>query len=488
MSDTPVRVRFAPSPTGYLHVGGARTALFNYLFARANNGTFILRIEDTDRTRFQEDSLTEIFESMKWLGLEWDEGPEKGGEYGPYIQSERTDKYQKYAQQLIDHGHAYYCFCTSERLDMVRKEREKNKEQQAGYDRHCRDLDVAEAKKRIEAGEKYVVRLKIPLNTTITFQDGIRGEITYDTAQLDDIVLLKSDGFPTYHLASVVDDHHMEISHVLRGDEWIASTPRHVVLYEALGWKTPVFAHLPVILSPTGGKLSKRKGAASVMDYKVAGFLPDALVNFLSLLGWNPGDDQELMSREQLEKLFSLDRVSPKPSVFDEQKLEWMNGQYLIDMADDAILSEVKPLWEEKEWIQNYADNYLLTVISLMKQRVKKVTELADTTSYFFNDIEEYNAKAVKKRFLKGTPIEVLTETLKLVQESATFDRDAAEQMLIKVAESLETGAGNVNPVVRLAVTGEGGGPDLFDMMALFGKDVVIDRIEKAMEWIKQQV
>lgn len=484
----PVRVRFAPSPTGYLHVGGARTALFNYLFAKANNGTFILRIEDTDRNRFQEDSLNEIFESMKWLGMEWDEGPGKEGNFGPYIQSERTDMYKKYAQQLIDNGNAYYCFCTSERLEEVRKERERTKQMQAGYDRHCRDMDTDDVKARIEAGDKYVIRLKIPIDTTITFNDAIRGEITYDTAQLDDIVLMKSDGFPTYHLASIVDDHHMNISHVLRGDEWIASTPRHVVLYKALGWEAPIFAHLPVILSPTGGKLSKRKGAASVMDYKKAGFLPGALVNFLSLLGWNPGDDKEIMTKEELESLFSLERVSPKASVFDEQKLEWMNGQYLIGMDDKDILNEVKPLWEKKELIGSVDDTYLLTVIALMKQRVKKITELAESTSYFFNDFDEYNAKAVKKRFMKGSPVEVLNETISRFNNLEAFNHETTEQGLVAVAEKLETGAGNVNTVVRLAVTGEAGGPGLFEMMELFGKETVIRRLEKAIDWIGKNI
>ena len=483
--DKNVRVRFAPSPTGYLHVGGARTALFNYLFAKANGGKFILRIEDTDRTRFQEDSLKEIFESLKWLDLQWDEGPEKGGDYGPYIQSERLDLYKKYALELIENGNAYYCFCTPERLQKVREEKEKNKEKQGGYDRHCRNLRDDEVKSKLESGIPYVIRLKIPLNDTVTFNDAIRGEITYDTNQLDDIVLLKSDGFPTYHLASIVDDRLMKITHVLRGDEWIASAPRHVLLYKALGWEPPVFAHMPVILSPSGGKLSKRKGAASVMDYKKAGYLSEALVNFLALLGWNPGDDREILSREELEKLFSLERVSPKPAVFDEQKLEWLNSQYIMEMSAEKLLEEVRPLFQaegiEKE------DEFLIKLIGLMKQRVRKLPDFVNNTKYFFKEFEEYNAKAVKKRFLKGEPIKVLETAKEIFENTDDFSAENIEKLLTLIAEKLELSPGGVNPVVRLAVTGEGGGPDLKDTIELIGKETTIKRIDKAINWIKNR-
>ena len=309
-----VRVRFAPSPTGYLHVGGARSALFNYLFARRYNGKFILRIEDTDRSRFVQDALQEIFDSLKWLGLEWDEGPQTGGDHGPYIQSQRTEIYQNHAKILLESGHAYRCFCTPERLAQLRAEQEKTK-QSVGYDRCCRELTEEQIQKNLADGIPYVIRFKVPHGRTIVFEDKIRGVIQYSSDILDDLVLIKSDGFPTYHMASVVDDHLMEITHVLRGDEWIASTPRHVLIYEAFGWTPPVFAHLPVILSPDGGKLSKRKGAASVMDYKRAGFLPEALFNFLALLGWAPGDSREKMSVEELIGSFALEQVSPKASV-----------------------------------------------------------------------------------------------------------------------------------------------------------------------------
>ncbi len=482
-----IRVRFAPSPTGYLHVGGARTALFNYLFAKANKGKFILRIEDTDRTRFQEDSLNEIFESLKWLNLDWDEGIDKEGDFGPYIQSERLDLYKKYAKKLIDSGNAYYCFCTPERLEDVRKQREANKEKQSGYDRHCRNIDPKEAEKRVQNGEKHVIRLKIPLDEEISFDDAIRGKITYHSSQLDDMVLMKSDGYPTYHLASIVDDHLMKISHVLRGDEWIASTPRHIVLYKALGWETPVFAHMPVILSPSGGKLSKRKGAASVLDYKKAGFLPDALVNFLALLGWNPGDDKEIMSRAELEKLFDIKRVSPKPAVFDEQKLEWMNSQYIMQKSADELFVHSKEFFDD-EILNNFDENYIKNVIELMKERVKRLNHFAEMTGYFFKEIENYNEKAVKKRFKKGEPLKVLEAVKQAFKDLDNFTADKIEELLHNVAEKLELSLGGINPVVRLAVTGEGGGPDLKEIISLIGKDKTIIRLEKAIDWIKENI
>ncbi len=327
-----IRVRFAPSPTGYLHVGGARTALFNYLFAKHTGGTFILRIEDTDRSRFVEGALKEIYDSLRWLGLSWDEGPEAGGSVGPYVQSERLDLYKKRARELLDAGYAYRCFCTPQRLEEVRNAREKAKEL-TGYDRHCRNLPKEEESRLLAASMPFVVRFAVQPGRTVAFSDTIRGTIEYKTDVLDDFVILKSDGFPTYHLANVVDDREMKVSHVLRGDEWISSTPRHILLYEAFAWEPPAFAHMPVILDPTGGKLSKRKGAASVMDYKNRGILPGALFNFLALLGWSPGggDEREKMTREEIISAFALDKISPKAAVLDEKKLDWMNGLYMAN-------------------------------------------------------------------------------------------------------------------------------------------------------------
>jgi len=482
MSNSNIRVRFAPSPTGYLHVGGARTALFNYLFAKATGGKFLLRIEDTDRTRFQEDSLKEIFESLRWLGLEWDEGPEKDGGFGPYIQSERLDKYNEHAEKLLAEGNAYKCFCTPERLDQVRKEKEARKEQHGGYDRTCRDLTPEEVQANIDAGKPYVVRLKAPLEGTISFEDMVRGIIETPVNMVDDTVLLKTDGFPTYHLASVVDDHFMEISHVMRGDEWIASTPRHVLLYKAFGWEAPVFAHLPVILSPTGGKLSKRKGAASVMDYKKAGYLPEALLNFLTLLGWNPGDDREIMTVEEIIEAFSAKKISSKPAVFDEQKLEWMNGQYMEKYPAEKIAEEVIPMWQERG-LSVEDTSYATGVVKLLQDRCKKVTELAETADYFFKDPTEYNEKQAAKQFKEAVK-PALDKLVVELPKLTGWQREMIEAVFKAVAAELEMSPGKINPVVRLAVTGVGGGPDLFDMLSHLGQDCTVRRIKKASETI----
>lgn len=481
MTNDKIRVRFAPSPTGYLHVGGARTALFNYLFAKNTGGTFILRIEDTDRTRFQEDSLKEIFESLRWLGLEWDEGPEKGGDFGPYIQSERLELYKAHAQMLLDKGWAYPCFCTSERLEQVRKEKEARKEMHGGYDRHCRDMSKEETQRLIDAGTPYVIRLKAPLEGSISFMDGVRGEIETPVTMVDDTVLMKTDGFPTYHLASVVDDHAMEISHVMRGDEWIASTPRHVLLYKAFGWTPPVFAHLPVILSPDGGKLSKRKGAASVMDYKKAGYLPEALVNFLSLLGWNPGDDREIMSADEIIKAFGMSKVSAKPSVFDEQKLEWMNGQYMENYDSAKLLKELESMWAERGLaVEKFDETYKKRVIELLRVRSKRVTEIAENADYFFKDPEEFAEQQAKKQFKTA----VLPALEKIMERESTWDRASIEALFHSVADESEMSAGKINPVVRIAITGVGGGPDLFDMLELAGRETSVRRIKKAYDYI----
>ena len=338
-SNRPVRVRFAPSPTGYLHVGGARTAIYNYFFAKAMKGTFYLRIEDTDRKRYNEEALHDLLRDLRWLGLQWDEGPDCEGDVGPYFQSERLDIYAREIKKLLDSGNAYYCFCTEERLQEVRAAQEKSGAVVTGYDRHCRNIPREEAEERIARGEKAVIRFKVPETGITGFDDLIRGHIEYQNELLDDLVLIKRDQYPTYHFASVVDDHLMGTSHVLRGDEWISSTPKHVLLYKAFGWEPPVFCHLPVILAAGGGKLSKRKGAASVGDFRDLGFLPETLVNFLALLGWNPGDDREVMTIQEMIDVFTLERINPKAVAFDEKKLQWMNGQH-IHQADEKFLAD----------------------------------------------------------------------------------------------------------------------------------------------------
>lgn len=483
---TPV-VRFAPSPTGYLHVGGARTALFNFLFARHHGGTFILRIEDTDQKRFQPEALAEIFTSLKWLGLNWDEGPDAGGERGPYFQSQRTAIYRRHAEWLLAEDKAYRCFCSEERLTRMREGQEKIKMAHgSGYDRHCRFLPATEVAALQAAGTPYVVRLKVPDDRNVVFTDLIRGVISYQSAQLDDLVLLKSDGFPTYHLANVVDDHLMQITHVLRGDEWIASTPKHILIYEAFGWQPPLFAHMPVILAQDGGKLSKRRGAASVLDYQRNGFLPQALLNFLALLGWAPGADREIMTLDEMIAAFSLQRVSAKSAVLDETKLEWMNGQYLQQLSNDSLVPEVTAIWKKMN-IQvpdsGVDEIYTQKVIGLFKERSKKISEIAEKSRYFFCDPAEYEAAAARKYF-KGEAARILKTLAAKLAELERFDHESLENLYRQAAEDMGLAAGKLIHPTRLAVSGVSFGPGLFEMLELLGRERVLRRLQAALNWI----
>lgn len=481
-----IRVRIAPSPTGYMHVGNARTALFDYLFARHHGGKFFLRLEDTDRNRFDADAAAEIYESLKWLGLELDEGPQEGGEYGPYVQSERLSLYHKHVDELIEKGYAYRCFCSSERLQQVRDQLQKEKKN-LGYDRHCRELATREIDANLAAGMPHVVRLKVPLGETVAFVDQVRNEtIAYRTDLLDDLVLLKSDGFPTYHMASIVDDHYMKTTHVFRGEEWIASTPSHVLLYRALGWEPPVFAHLPVILSPDGGKLSKRKRAASVMDFKRAGYLPDAMFNFLALVGWNPGDDREKMSREEIINTFTLERVSSKAGVFDEKKLEWMNGLYMAEATVESLAPGVLAAWQEQGFIgqeTTAADPYVKQIIELLKVRSKRLGDLAENAAYFFVDPTEYEEKAAKKHF-KGDVREVVGTLISKLEPVNDWTAHSLEEIYRVYAEESGLSGGKLIHPTRLAVSGVSFGPGLFEMLELLGKEVVLRRMKRASEYL----
>lgn len=475
-------VRFAPSPTGYLHVGGARTALFNFLFARHAGGTFILRIEDTDQKRYQTAALDEIFASLRWLGLDWDEGPEVGGPHGPYFQSQRTALYREHAERLLAAGVAYRCFCSEERLARLRQEQEQARMANGlGYDRRCRALPAAEIERLLAAGEPHVVRLKIPDGRTVAFHDLIRGDIAYASAELDDLVLLKSDGFPTYHLANVVDDRLMGVTHVLRGDEWIASTPKHILIYESFGWAPPVFAHMPVILAPDGGKLSKRRGAASVMDYQRAGFLPEALRNFLALLGWAPGDDREIMTLEEMARAFALERVQAKAAVFDETKLEWMNGVYLQARPEETLLADVRAAWRQAG-LDDAAladEGYLKKVIGLFKERSKRVGDIAARSLYFFRDPGEYEEAAARKHF-RPEALPLLDAVLERLAAQEPFRADALEALFRALAEEKGVGAGKLIHPVRLAVSGVSFGPGLFEMLEALGRDTVVRRLHRA--------
>ena len=482
MTTPRVRVRFAPSPTGYLHVGGARTAIFNWLFARRMGGDFLLRVEDTDQARYDANALVELIADLKWLGLDWDEGPEKGGPHEPYFQSQRLPLYQAAARRMLDDGHAYPCFCTSERLEELREQQKVNN-LPAGYDRRCRNLPADVAAQRVAYGEKHVVRLKAPFHGETVFTDLIRGPISYQNRVLDDMVLLKGDGFPTYHLANVVDDHDMLITHVLRGDEWIPSTPRHILIYKALGYEPPVFCHLPVILAEGGGKLSKRKGAASVGDYRELGYLPEAMVNFLSLLGWSPGEDLEFMERDVLVEKFTLERIHPKSAVFDEKKLEWLNGQYFLRRDAAFFLPLVKPLWAKAGIeVDALPEAYLLHCIALLKDRSKRLTDFTDSL-YFFRDPDSYEEKARQKQFGEGSA-PLLESLISVIEGVADYSAASIETAYKAFAESNARKVGELIHPTRLAISGMPYGPGLYELMDALGKDTVLRRMKIAVEKI----
>lgn len=480
-----IRVRFAPSPTGYLHVGGLRTALYNYLFAKRNNGKFILRIEDTDRNRYVEGAVEKLISSLKWAGLEYDEGPDVAGDYGPYMQSQRLDIYMKYAKELIDNGNAYYCFCTPERLQTLREQQEKQKLPQAKYDKHCLSLSKDEIEEKLNSGIPYVVRLNVQPNQKIIFNDIVRDVVTFDSNNVDDQVLIKSDGYPTYHLANVVDDHLMKISHVIRGEEWLSSTPKHVLLYDAFVWERPHFAHLPLLLNPDKSKLSKRQGDVAVEDYRDKGFLKDALVNFVALLGWNAGDDKEFYYLNELIDNFSLERVNKSGAVFDLQKLNWLNAEHLRKLTNEQILSLLKEdvLKSEFSGLQ-LTDEYLLQIISSMKERVSFVKEFITACPYFYKQPDEYEQKSVEKNWKPETSsqMKILNQTFSKLNNPSKEDYENA---LSKTAEELNVGKGKLIHPLRLAVSGQSTGPGMFDLLFILGKDEVVKRINTAIERLK---
>lgn len=484
INETP-RVRFAPSPTGYLHVGGLRTALYNYLFAKRNNGTFVLRIEDTDRNRFVEGAVENLINALKWAGLNFDEGPETGGDYGPYMQSQRLDIYKKYADELIEKGKAYYCFCTPERLKTLKEDQEKLKLPQAKYDKHCLHLSKEEVQKNLSEGLPRVVRLNVEQNHTIKFDDIIREHVEFESNNIDDQVLIKSDGYPTYHLANVVDDHLMKITHVIRGEEWLSSTPKHVLLYDAFGWERPIFAHLPLLLNPDRSKLSKRQGDVAVEDYRDKGFLKDALVNFVALLGWNAGDDREFYYMNELINSFSLERVNKAGAVFDLQKLNWLNAEHLRKKSNQELLLLLKDEIQKSKFKDRiYSDNFLSLIIDAMKERVSFVKEFIDNCTYFYEAPTEYEAKSIEKNWKPETPehLQKLKEAFASLNNPAKEDY---EHSLTKVSEDVNAGKGKLIHPLRLAVSGQSTGPGVFDLLFILGKEEVIKRIESAIERIK---
>lgn len=479
-----VRVRFAPSPTGYLHVGGLRTALYNYLFAKHNNGKFVLRIEDTDRNRYVEGAVENLITTMKWAGLDYDEGPEIGGEFGPYFQSQRLEIYNKYVNELIEKGNAYRCFCSAERIQNLREEQQAKK-LQAKYDKHCLNLTKEEIEQKMQAGEQYVIRLNVPVNQRILIEDIVRGHVEFNSDTVDDQILIKSDGFPTYHLANVVDDHLMKITHVIRGEEWLTSTPKHVLLYDFFEWERPKFAHLPLLLNPDKSKLSKRQGDVAVEDYQKKGYLKEALINFVALLGWNAGDDVEIYEMEQLIEKFSLERVNKAGAVFNVEKLDWLNFEHLKNKPNEDILSMLKEELKNSKYAEkNFSDEYLLNVIESMKERVSFVKEFIEKSFYYFESPTEFDESVIQKRWKEDTP-QQLTELCSAFEKLDNPNKEDFENALRSTAEKLNVGAGKLIHPLRLAVSGTGQGPGLFDLLFTLGKEEVIRRINTALETIK---
>ena len=508
MSDKKVRVRFAPSPTGPLHMGGVRTALFNYLFAKKHNGDFLLRIEDTDQNRFVPGAEEYIIESLNWCGLIPDEGPGIGGECGPYRQSERKDLYKKYADQLVATGWAYYAFDTPEEIDALRKKAEAEKET-FSYGIGTRDklnnsLNLSEetVQQKIANGDPFVVRFKMPEDTDVTEKDLIRGSVTFNTTKsLDDKVLFKSDGMPTYHLANVVDDHMMQISHVIRGEEWLPSMPLHVLLYRALGWEDsrPRFAHLPLILKPVGkGKLSKRDGdklgfpvfplkwidpktGDVSRGYREDGYFPEAFINLLALLGWNPGTEQEFFSLDELSELFSLDRVVKSGSRFDPEKAKWFNKHYFQQKSVDELSALFLPVLREKEVVAT--SEKVNKVVAEIKERCEFVSDLWEQSSYFFEAPESYDEKTVKKRWKEDTS-DKLKEIADLFGTVSEWNAEAIKEAFSSFMNEKEWGFGVIMNPLRLSLVGGNMGPDLFVICELLGKEETVSRINTAIEKI----
>lgn len=490
-STRPVRTRIAPSPTGLPHVGNIRNAIYSWLLARRFGGQFVFRLEDTDRERYDPAAEQALYDAFRWLGLSYDEGPDVGGPYAPYVQSQRLEQYQDAARRLIAGGHAYQCFCSRERLQEIREARQRANIHPYGYDRHCRALSPEERVRLVAEGKPYVIRFAIPLEGETTFEDAVRGRITYQNRELDDHVIIKSDGFPTYQLANVVDDHFMEITHVIRSEEWIPSTPRHVLEYQALDWEPPQFAHPGLIQGrdPVSGKiskLSKRHGATYVGEYREQGYLPEVVVNFLALLGWSPGGDLEIMTRDQMVEHFSLEGLNPSPSVFDVEKLNWMNGVYIRALAPEALFAQAVPFLQKAGLVSESpapAERaYVLQVLKLEQERIKLLSEAPALTDFFFGDLPQYDDAAVEKRLRTPQAVPVLDAVLRGFSALENWDASGVEEAVRAAAEELGVKAGEVIHPTRVAATGRMVGPSLFDALAVLGRDRVLQRIRYARE------
>ncbi|OGF30468.1 glutamate--tRNA ligase [Candidatus Falkowbacteria bacterium RIFOXYB2_FULL_35_7] len=499
-----VRVRIAPSPTGFVHIGNLRTILYNYLFARHNKGEFIVRIEDTDQSRFVKGAMEDLLKTLEWADIDYEEGPflnaegkiEEKGDYGPYTQSKRLDIYKKHIKTLLDKNKAYYCFCSKDRLEKLRNE-QKEQKLPPKYDQHCRNLSKDEAQKMINSGEEYVIRFKTPENKDVIFEDAIRGTIKVNTHDVDDFVLVKTDKFPTYHFANIVDDHLMKITHVLRGEEWIASTPKHQLLYEAFGWHPPIFAHLPTILNKQKKKMSKRDGDVSVKDFISQGYLKDALLNFITLLGWNAGTDQEIYTRDEMIKQFSLDNVHKAGAVFDLDKLDWINGVYIRQLDDEKfadlcipylckakLITQDNDKYVKSETGENIDISFIRRALALEQARIKNINEIADTVKFFFSDKFKYSKDLLvwKKSTKEATKkaLALVMDELNKIDENQ-FKSETIEEKLKMLAQNNNLGNGDVFWPLRVALSGREKSPGPHEMAEVFGKDKTLIRLKDAI-------
>ncbi|HUX49699.1 MAG TPA: glutamate--tRNA ligase [Spirochaetia bacterium] len=486
-----VRVRYAPSPTGLQHIGSVRTALFNYFFARSQGGRFILRIEDTDRERLHPDALKDLYDTFSWLGIHWDEGPDVGGEYGPYVQSERSELYRKLAIDLVDRDKAYRCYCTPQRLEELRHHQEENK-LAPGYDRKCRNLGQAEKDEFVAQGAPSVIRLKVPLEGSTVLEDMILGFIEHKNEDIaHDPVLLKSDGYPTYHLANVIDDHEMRITHIMRAQEWVPSGPLHILLYKAFGWEPPVYCHLPFVTGTDGRKLSKRHGATSIIEFRNGGYLADALINYISLLGWSFDDSREFFSVHDLETLFSLEKLNKSPAVFDYKKLEWFNGMYIRERSAEKLIKDIIPFMQQASLVADPpTEGQLVTLeaaLPLARERLHFLTDAPTVLGFLFQEIETYSeVDAIPKKMDAAATVKVLDESMPLIAGLDEKSDEQLEEEFRRLAESMDTKLGNLLMPVRVAVTGSRVSPPLFASIRVLGKEVSLQRIQRLKEFLQK--
>ncbi|HEY43734.1 MAG TPA: glutamate--tRNA ligase [Anaerolineae bacterium] len=490
MSDLkPARVRFAPSPTGRFHIGGARTALYDFLLARQTGGQFILRIEDTDRKRYVPGAEGEIMESLRWLGLDWDEGPDIGGPYRPYRQSERTEFYQQHAENLVARGHGYYCFCTPERLSQLRKQQQKLK-QPPRYDGHCRRLDPEEARGRVADGESFVIRFKTPREGSTTAVDLLRGPITVENSTLDDYILLKSDGLPVYHLAAMVDDHMMKISHVFRGSEWLPTFPLHVLIYEALDWEQPIWVHLSIFLNPSGkGKMSKRDAGVNeiyVLDLKQMGYLPEGLLNWIALMGWSYDDRTEFFTLDELIEKFSLQKLHPSPAAVDYKKLDHFNGNHIRSLAPDELADRLRPYLKMEGLEVN--EGILQQITPLVQERIRTLDEAADIAGFFFHKtVEPDPSELIGKNMTREESIVATRRSYEVIESLPTIEVEPLEAALRVLAEEMNLTAGQLFGILRIAITGQRISTPLIESMEVIGKQEVLNRITRAVDLLESQ-